>query len=163
MQIHICISFFRKVSIRLVSIECTAQLIYKQTNALLICCFYISQNVYYKDFLELCNSFSKQWLHLPHCKCLHLDDNCNTNKSCRAVAGIQLLVAGVQLQHRNICKITIDCFLDFECRQTSAFFTDKTFAVQTARPLCQQFILFKLQFTVASVQLKIMLHKNDRV
>ena len=73
------------------------QLIYKQTNALLICCFYISQNVYYKDFLELCNSFSKQWLHLPHCKCLHLDDNCNTNKSCRAVAGIQLLVEGLHI------------------------------------------------------------------
>ena len=85
------------------------QLIYKQTNALLICCFYISQNVYYKDFLELCNSFSKQWLHLPHCKCLHLDDNCNTNKSCRAVAGIQLLVAGIQLLVAGVQLLVVIC------------------------------------------------------
>ena len=32
-----------------------------------------------------------------HCKCLHLDDNCNANKSLRAAVGIQFLVAWIQL------------------------------------------------------------------
>jgi hypothetical protein len=49
---------------------------------------------------------------LIHCKCLHLDDNCKTNKSCRAVAGIpgiQLLVAGMQLFVAGVQLLLVIC------------------------------------------------------
>ena len=44
-----------------------------------------------------------------HCKCLHLDEDCNTNKSCRAIAGIQLLVAGIQLLIAGVQLFVVIC------------------------------------------------------